>query len=122
MEKRKRGRPKGSLGKKKLQTVQETAVPLNIKDVKSQIRMLRKIKKDTHKGSEERHDLCRRIRELRKQLIPYTKEISPAKQKLIDEILKKRPEYNILGMNLTLYTEEQLIKHLEYIQNKPNLL
>ena len=61
-----RGRPKGSKNKVKIIRQDEKAVPLDIREVKRTLRMLRKIKKDTRKGSEERHDLCRKIRELRK--------------------------------------------------------
>jgi hypothetical protein len=74
-----RGRPKGSKGKTKIQQRTEQAVPLDLKEVKRQIRMLRKIKKNTHKGSTERHDLCRRIRDLRKLLISNKIELSPEK-------------------------------------------
>jgi len=120
--KRGRGRPKGSKGKSKLILRQEQAVPLDIKEIRRQLRVLRKIKKDTHKGSEDRHDLCRKIRELRKQLKPILQEISPSKQKLIDEILLKRPEYERIGLDLYKYTEEQLIKHFNNIQGKPRLI
>ena len=121
--KRGRGRPKGSLGKPKIQTSrQEQTIPLDIKEVKRQIRLLRKIKKDTHKRSEERRDLSRRIRELRKQLIPIFKETDPEKEKLIQLILEKRPEYIRLEMNLTKFSLEQLQKHWNMIQDKARLI
>ena len=115
------GRTKGSKNKVKA-VVEEKAIPLDPKDIKRQIRMLRKIKKDTHKGSEDRHDLCRKIRDLRKQLLPIIQEANnPEKNLLIEQIVKIRPEYKVLDMNLNKYTTEQLTKHLEYIKGRARL-
>ena len=117
------GRRKGGHNKTKIAiSRQEQAIPLDLKDVKRTIRTLRKLKKDTHKGSEARHDLCRKIRELRKQLIPIQAETTPEKQILIDQILKIRPEYKILNIELTKYTILQLEKHLEAIKHKARLI
>jgi hypothetical protein len=116
-----RGRPKGSKNKSKI-IENEKAVPLDIREVKRQIRMLRKIKKDTHKGSEERHDLCRKIRELRSQLLPIYSEVSKTKSELIEKIMNKRPEYKILNIDLRKYTEEQLQKHFLNIEHKGRLI
>jgi uncharacterized protein with von Willebrand factor type A (vWA) domain len=120
-----RGRPKGSKGKTKIQQRTEQAVPLDLKEVKRQIRMLRKIKKNTHKGSDDRHDLCRKIRELQKQLIPACTEVTPEKQLLIDEIIafntKYRPYLLEIGLNFTDYSVETLRKHLEYLKYKKDI-
>jgi uncharacterized protein with von Willebrand factor type A (vWA) domain len=118
-----RGRPKGSKNKPKIKIVaEEKAIPLDIREVKRQIRMLRKIKRDTHKGSDDRHELCRKIRELRKQLIPIQAETTPEKQALIDEIIdfnkKYRPYLLEIGLNFTKYSIEKLQKHLEYLKAK----
>jgi len=126
--KRKRGRPLGSLGKKKIQEAEEAVpdntntIPVDIREIKKQIRMLRKIKKDTHKGSDDRHDLCKRIRELRKQLIPVQIEVTPEKSDIIAKILERRPEYAVLGIVLEGYTIEQLNFHYEKILHKARLI
>lgn len=118
-----RGRPKGSKNKPKIGQRNEQAVPLNYKDIKRQIRVLRKLKKDTSKKTEERREINEKIRELKKQLLPIMPKIlDPIKEPIIKEILKKRPEYIRLGMNLFQYTVEQLQKHLLMIQDKPRLI
>jgi len=116
-----RGRPKGSKNKVKIIRQDEKAVPLDIREVKRTLRMLRKIKKDTRKGSEERHDLCRKIRELRKQLKPLYIEVTPEKSDIIAKILERRPEYIILKIDLGKFTLEQLEKHYELILHKARL-
>jgi len=120
--KRGRGRPKGSKNKQTIPQKAEQAIPLDIKEVKRQIRMLRKIKRDTHKGSDDRHELCRKIRELRKQLTPIQTEVTPEKQALIDEIIefnkKYKPYLLEIGLNFTKYSIEKLKKHLEYLKTK----
>lgn len=115
------GRHKGSKNKIK-EIKEEKVVPFDIREVKRQLRTLRKLKIDTAKGSEDRHDICRKIRELKKQLKPIIQEATPEKQKLIDDILKIRPEYNRLDMDLYKYTVEQLQKHLIYIKDRPRLI
>jgi|SRR3989304_174708 len=115
------GRKKGSKNKVKIQQKTEQAIPLDIKDVRRQLRMLRKIKKDTRKGSEERHELCKKIRDLKKQLIPIlTKD--PEKEVIINAILLCRPEYSRLDMNLNKHSLEALKKHLQYIQGRSRLI
>jgi hypothetical protein len=121
---KKRGRPKGSRNKSKIPIQDEQAVPLDIKEVKRQIRALKKCKKQTHKKSEERREINAKIRELKKQIIPIIKEVTPEKQKLIDEIIawntKYRP-YLLTVMTITTYmqyTIEKLQKHIEYLKRR----
>ena len=115
------GRLKGSKNKPKIQEA-EKPIPLDIREVKRQIRLLRKIKKDTHKRSEERRELSRKIRDLKKRLLPILQEVLPEKQKLIDEIIafntKYRPYLLEIGLNYTQYTIEKLQKHIEYLKAK----
>lgn len=91
--KRGRGRPKGSKGKSKLQQRTEQAIPLDYKEIKRQIRALGKCKRNTPKKTEERREINEKIRELKKQLTPIIKEVDPEKQKLIDEIMAWNTKY-----------------------------
>jgi pentose-5-phosphate-3-epimerase len=125
--KRKRGRPLGSLGKKKIQEAEEAvpdntnAIPVDIREIKKQIRMLRKIKKDTHKKTDERRELNEKIRTLKAKLIPVQVEVTPEKSDIIAKILERRPEYAVLGIVLEGYTIEQLNFHYEKILHKARL-
>jgi len=118
------GRKKGGHNKPKIAVSrQEQAIPLDFKEVKRQIRLLRKIKKDTRCKTDERRELNEKIRNLKKQLLPILKEAdNPEKQKLIDEIIafnkKYRPYLLEIGLNFTQYTMEKLRKHLEYLKAK----
>ena len=116
--KRGRGRPKGCKGKTKEIQRQDNAGHINTKDIKHQIRMLRKIKKDTHKKTAERRELNEKIRSLKKLLRPVEIIISPEKADIIGKILERRPDYTTLGMNLNIYTLEQLNFHYDRILNK----
>ena len=94
----------------------------DIREIKREIRLLRKIKKNTHKKSPERRDLNKRIRELKKKLLPIYVEVSKEKEELIQAILQIRPEYKGLHIDLRKYTEKQLEKHLENIKKKGKLI
>lgn len=94
---------------------------INSREIKAQIRLLRKIKRDTRPKSEERHDLNRQIRELRKKLVPIC-DLTNNKKDLIAQILKIRPEYTDLKIDLQGYSEEQLMKHLKTIKLKGRLI
>ena len=125
--KRGRGRPKGSLGKAKIREAEQAVpdntniIPVDVREIKKQIRMLRKIKKDTHKKTDERRELNEKIRTLKAKLIPVQVEVTPEKSDLIAKILKRRPEYVILGIVLESYTIEQLNFHYEKILHKARL-
>jgi hypothetical protein len=117
------GRKKGGHNKAKIAiSRQEKAIPLDFKEIKRQIRALGKCKRDCPKKTEERREINEHIRELKKQLIPIYAEVTPEKQILIDQILKIRPEYKILNIELTKYTISQLEKHLEAIKHKARLI
>jgi hypothetical protein len=89
----------------------------DIKETKRQIRFLRKLKKDMHKGTQDRRDINKKIRDLKKQLIPITEPQTETKQKLIDSIIALKPYY-IGTIDLRQYTEAQLQKHLDNIRRK----
>ena len=114
------GRLKGSKNKVKA-VVEEKAIPLDVREVKRQIRLLRKIKKDTHKKTAERRELNEKIRTLKEQIIPIIQEDNPEKTLVIEAILKIRPEYIRIELNLQKYTTEMLTKHLERIKTKARL-
>jgi uncharacterized protein with von Willebrand factor type A (vWA) domain len=117
------GRLKGSKNKPKIAiSRQEKAIPLDNKDIKRQIRMLRKLNRDIKKHTPERREINEKIRALKEQLIPLHIEVTPEKSEIIQKILKKRPEYTILNIELEKYTMEQLIKHYEAILHKPTLI
>ena len=56
---------------------------MDTKEIKRQIRALRKCRKDTRKYTEERRDINERIRDLKAQLTPVIKEVDDTKEKLI---------------------------------------
>jgi len=85
------------------------------KEVKRHLRLLRKIKKDTRKGSKERRELNKQIRELKKENIVL---VTPEKEAIIKKILEVRPYYKVVGLNLEQYTIEQLEKHYKNIRIK----
>lgn len=123
MEKRKRGRPKGSKNKPKItQDNTETPVRIDPKDIRRQIRALRKIKRDIPKKTEERRELNQQIRDLKNRLVPIYNETDPIKIELINKIMLKRPEYERIGVDLYKFTTEELQKHLNYIQGRPRLI
>lgn len=91
------------------------------KEIKAEIRRLRKLKKDLRPGSKERIEIFRQIKDLKKQkVIINTPE--PGKEKLIAEILKIEeeqrtiPRFINLGIDLHIYTIEQLEIHLRKIK------
>jgi hypothetical protein len=117
-----RGRPKGSknkstLNSEALELKQEPIVYVNDKDIKKEIRALRKLKLQCRPRTPERLDLEHRIKALKKQL----KEVStpePEKEKLITEILKIDTLLGKLDINLNKFTIKELQKHLDIITKK----
>jgi hypothetical protein len=94
--KRGRGRPKGSFKKKDILPEVETKKdnPIlfgNIKDLKRQIRELRKIKLQCRAGSSERIELHRKMIALKKQL-KEVKEIKPQNITPLEFKRKERPQ------------------------------
>jgi len=90
------------------------------REIKKEIRALRKLKLQCRAGSAERLDLEHKIKDLKKQITEVT-TIEPGKEKIIAEILKIEAEHNIkprfedIGINLNKYTIEQLTFHLKRI-------
>jgi len=81
------------------------------KQIKQQIRKLKKIKLACRSGSKERIKLHRQIKELKEKLT-YTKEIDQEKTSIIKEILTFKP-YKI---NLYKFTKKQLEFHLNKLK------
>lgn len=86
------------------------------KETKKLIRQLRKLKKQTQVGTEQRRDINRKIRALKEQA--GEQNLVTKDNPIIEEIYKLKPEYKTQGFDLRNYTEEQLKKHLEYIKRK----
>jgi len=80
------------------------------KETKRLIRQLRKLKRQCKVGTQERRDINKQIREIKSQ-----KEIiiDDKKQKLILEIQQKEPIFKSLGIDLSVYSIEQLKYHLK---------
>jgi len=123
-----RGRPKGSVNKSTLKEealeIKKDVISLvNEKEVKREIRQLRKLKLKCRAGTQERIDLGRQIKEL-KAKIETISIIEPEKEPLIAEVLSLQEKYKItptfddLEINLNKYTAKQLAKHIECIKRK----
>lgn len=82
----------------------------SIKELKSKIRALKKLKRQTQVGSQTRRDINRQIRELKKQG-NIAGQVDQEKAILIDKINKVYKHY----ADLTKFTTEQLQKHLDLI-------
>ena len=87
------------------------------KELKKEIRQLRKLKLQCRAGSNERLELEHKIKALKKQLKDLI-IIEPNKEKLIKEILELEKDFPKDLIDLNKYTEEQLQKHIEYIKRK----
>ena len=93
------------------------------KDIKRQIRQLKKLKKDMQKKSKERRETNAKIRDLKKMLenIRPTAE-DPEKKKIIEEIVAFNKIYHpyLLKVenNYYSYTVEQLRFHLERMKRR----
>ena len=88
------------------------------KEIKTEIRRLRKLKLQCRPGSAERLDLGHKIKDLKGQLeVINTPE--PGKDRLIAEIIRLeaeqrvKPTFEILGINLNKFTEKELQKHID---------
>jgi uncharacterized coiled-coil DUF342 family protein len=90
---------------------------MTIKEIKAEIRRLRKVKKDLRPGSAERLDLGHKIKALKKQLADMSIS-EPGKEKLIQEIYRIDPLTEKMEMDLTIYTEAELQKHIDRIKAK----
>jgi len=114
--KRGRGRPrKEKLNSNELEIKKDntllTTLFGNTKEIKAEIRRLRKLKLKCRPGTTERLDLEHQIKALKKQKIQIN-EVEPGKEKLIAEIKKLDPLFEVLEINLNKFTIEQLEYHL----------
>jgi hypothetical protein len=87
------------------------------KEIKAEIRRLRKVKLQCKAGTKERLELGRKIKDLKKQLTEIT-AVEPGKEKLITEILVLEPGFPQDLVNLNKFTEKELQKHIECIKRK----
>ena len=87
------------------------------KEIKAEIRRLRKLKLQCRPGTTERLDLEHKIKDLKKQLSEIT-AVEPGKEKLIAEILVLEPGFPQDLVNLNKFTEKELQKHIECIKRK----
>ena len=93
------------------------------KEIKQEVRKLKKLKLACRAGTPERIDLGRKIKALKKQL-PDVSTPEPLKEPIISEILrieaerKSIPTFEQLGIDLHKYSIEQLKKHLQKLNKK----
>ena len=92
---------------------------MNEKDLKKEIRKLRKLKLQCKVGCRERILLHRQIRELKRELNNLNK-IEPEKEIIINEILKKETSFKEIFDKIyyNKFNIEELKKHLERLNNK----
>jgi len=94
------------------------------KELKQEVRKLKKLKLQCRAGTPERLDLGRQIKVLKQQLTEAKSQPEPLKEPLIKEILrieaerKTVPTFEQLGINLSIYSIEQLKKHLQKLNTK----
>jgi len=97
---------------------------MDIKEIKKEIRKLKKIKLACKSGSKERLTLGRQIKVLKQQLTEAKSQPEPLKLPLIAEILrieaerKTVPTFEQLGINLQDYSLENLKIHLKKLNTK----
>ena len=90
---------------------------MNPKEIKQEIRQLRRLKLKCKPGIEERLELEHKIKALKKQLVELTKP-EPEKDPIIAEILKYK-ELSIFDKEYyQKFSVEQLTKHLENLKEK----
>ena len=87
---------------------------MNKKEIKRKIRLLRKFKKDTKVGTENRRTINRQIRELKKKINNTYNCNNPEKKIWIDKINAVKKHYT----DLRQFTIEQLKYHYEKIKEK----
>lgn len=87
------------------------------KEIKKEIRRLRKLKLQCRPGTEERLNLEHNIKDLKKQIIKLN-TVEPRKEKLIAEILRLEPGFPKDLVNLNKFTEAELQNHINRVRIK----
>ena len=115
------GRKKGSKNKKTIEQAQQKEEIISfvpVKDLKREIRELRKLKNKMQPNSKERVELHRKIKDLKAQLVER-KEVNKEKEDIIIEILKLKPQYiNDINIDYNKHSLADLIKHLNRIKTR----
>jgi len=115
--KRGRGRPR------KNTIIKTKEITGNKKDIKQEIKRLKKLKLQCRAGDKQRILLHRQIKELKEKLNTIQVNITPEKTELINKILSKKPlNYKELNIDLTVYTMEELQKHYKLLTEKGSRL
>ena len=127
MGRKKGGKNKSTLKEEALEIKKDTKVSVNLfsneKDIKREIRKLKKIKLLCRAGSKERIVLHRQIKDLKNKLVNPT-IIDPEKDPIIAEILKIEaeqkitPKFKDLKIDLHKYTLKQLEIHLKKLKGR----
>ena len=91
---------------------------MNIKDIKKEIKILKKLKKQLQPGSKERIEIFRKIKELKGQVNPIDMVVDEDKQALIAELQGADPLFERLGIDLRKFTVKELSKHLENLKRR----
>jgi flagellar basal body rod protein FlgF len=89
----------------------------NNKELKKQIRQLRKLKNEMQPRSKERIELHRKIKIMQKEL-EQSKIIDKDKQPIIEQIKKLDPLVERLNQDLNQFSKEQLEFHLKKLKEK----
>jgi len=111
-------RPKGSKNKPKVTQEIDTPTVSNLRDIKKEIRALRKLKLQCKPGSAERIELHHKIKELKGQVNPIDMVVDEDKQALIAELQGADPLFERLGIDLRKFTVKELSKHLENLKRR----
>jgi len=118
------GKNKPKISDSELEIKKDNTLFGNEKEIKKEIRKLRKLKLQCRAGSKERIELHRQIKELKKHKVTLD-IVEPGKEKVIAEILKVEvekklsPRFGDIGIDLHKYTEAELEIHLKRI-TEPN--
>jgi hypothetical protein len=132
-----RGRPKGSKNKKTLleagslieksdeiEIKKDNSLLVNLfgdkKEIKKEIRSLKKLKLQCRPGTAERLDLEHKIKDLKGQILKVD-EVEPGKDKLIKRIKELDPLFEKLEINLNKFSEVELQIHLDKLESRKGL-
>lgn len=96
---------------------------MDIREIKKEIKQLKKLKLKCRAGTKERISLGRQIKDLKSQLIEQNKP-EPEKDKIISNILKIeadkhiKPSFKDLEIDLRKFSIKELNYHLEKLTKK----